>query len=67
VEVWVSLTPEQDDPQFLGQWTLEQRTGPQTFAFPRRPVWGLWLRILSNYGSADFTTLAEFALLPAEM
>ena len=67
VEVWVSLTPEQDDPQLLGRWTLDQRTGPQVFAFPRQPMWALWLRILSNYGSAEFTSLAEFGLLPAQM
>jgi hypothetical protein len=67
VEVWVSLTPDQDDRELLGRWTLEQRTGAQLFVFARRPVWGLWLRILSNYGSAEFTSLAEFALLPAGM
>ena len=63
VEVWTSLTREQEELVPLGRWTLEQRAGPQAFSFPRRAVWGLTLRIHSNHGHATETTLAELALL----
>ena len=63
VEVWTSLTPEQEDLMPLGRWTLEQRAGPQVFSFPRRAIWGLTLRIHSNQGHPTDTTLSEFALL----
>lgn len=63
VEVWASARPG-EDPQRIGAWILEQRTGEQIFGFSRRPVWEVWLRLLSNHGSAEATTLAEFALLP---
>jgi len=63
VEVWALAGPE-EPPQQVGAWSLERRTGAQEFAFPRRRVWEVWLRVLSNHGSAQATTLAEFALLP---
>jgi hypothetical protein len=46
--------------QAVGRWQLAQTAGPQKFTFP--PAHGKWirLRILSNYGSADYTSLDEF-------
>jgi hypothetical protein len=46
--------------QPVGRWQLTQAAGPQKFTFS--PVAGKWirLRILSNYGSTDYTSLDEF-------
>lgn len=67
VEVWVAITFEGlDGPEAirLGRWTLAQTTGAQVFDIPPARVAGARLRVLSNYGSAEYTSLAEFALLP---
>lgn len=63
VEVWALAGPDEPAQQ-VGAWPLERRTGAQEFAFTRRRVWEVWLRVLSNHGGAPSTTLAEFALLP---
>jgi hypothetical protein len=39
-------------------------TQPQAFPIPSARLAGAWLQILSNYGSAEYTSFAEFALLP---
>jgi hypothetical protein len=62
VEVWALPGPD-EPPQQIGAWSLERRTGTQEFSFPRRRVFEVWLRVLSNHGGQS-TTLAEFALLP---
>ncbi len=66
VAVLVSTTADDRDMVLAGQWTLTATTQPQEFAFPRSLVQSVWLRILSNYGSTEYTSLAEFALLPAQ-
>jgi hypothetical protein len=65
VEVWASPTAELNDARRAGSWTLRQTTEPQVFSFTRRRVHMVWLRILTNHGSPEYTSLAEFALLPA--
>ena len=62
VEVWLSIGPDTPDELRAGRWTLSQTTGEQSFAFPRVSVHGVRLRVLSNYGSREYTSLAEFAL-----
>ncbi len=44
----------------LGKWQLRQLDGPQRFTFPVAQSHWLRLRILSNYGSTDYTSLGEF-------
>ncbi|HLH74564.1 MAG TPA: discoidin domain-containing protein [Chloroflexota bacterium] len=44
----------------IGEWQLQQTDGPQRFTFPPTQEKWLRLRILSNYGSQDYTSLAEF-------
>ncbi|HVC34341.1 MAG TPA: hypothetical protein VNL16_12595 [Chloroflexota bacterium] len=44
----------------IGQWQLRQVTGPQRFTFPLAQTHWLRLRVLSNYGSSEYTSLAEF-------
>jgi hypothetical protein len=44
----------------IGRWQLHQVTGPQRFTFPATKSKWLRLRILSNYGSTEYTSLAEF-------
>jgi hypothetical protein len=44
----------------VGQWQLAQTTDPQKFTFPAAPSKWIRLRILSNYGSAEYTSLGEF-------
>jgi hypothetical protein len=72
VEVWISLAPDLSNPTLLARWTLEQMAEPQVFSFSRRPVWSVWLRILSTHATQDASampdaptrvSLAEFALL----
>ncbi len=65
VEVWISLNPDGADAIRVGQWTLVPTTDAQAFPFAPAPVASVRLRILSNYGSAEYTSLAEFAVLPA--
>jgi len=48
----------------MGQWTLAQPTDLQTFPLPPTRVASARLRVLSNYGSGEYVSLAEFALLP---
>lgn len=64
VEVWISLHPDGADPIRLGQWTLGQATGAQEFPCPPTRVASVRLRVVSNYGSSEYASLAEFALLP---
>jgi hypothetical protein len=78
VEIWTSLSPDLSNPTLLARWTLAQTAEPQIFSFSRRPVWSVWLRILSTHAAQDplatqdaptapdttlTVTLAEFALL----
>jgi hypothetical protein len=44
----------------VGQWRLEQVTESQKFTFPVVSAKWLLLRVLSNYGSTDYTSLSEF-------
>jgi hypothetical protein len=44
----------------VGEWTLQPVTGPQRFTFPVAPSKWIRLRVLSNYGSPDYTSLGEF-------
>ena len=44
----------------IGRWQLQQVAGPQKFTFAATPVKWLRLRVLSNYGSSEYTSLAEF-------
>ncbi|MGH2459674.1 MAG: discoidin domain-containing protein, partial [Chloroflexota bacterium] len=44
----------------IGQWQLRPVAGPQKFTFKATPSKWLRLRILSNYGSGEYTSLAEF-------
>ena len=44
----------------IGRWQMAQVDGPQKFTFaPTQTKW-LRLRILSNYGNAEYVSLAEF-------
>ena len=63
VEVWISLSPDGAQAVLVGRWTLAATTEPQEFGFASTPVAHVRLRILSNYGSAEYTSLSEFALL----
>lgn len=44
----------------IGKWQLRQVNGPQKFTFPLAKTKWLRLRILSNYGSTQYTSLGEF-------
>jgi len=44
----------------LGRWELQPKLGPQKFTFPATDAKWLRLRVLSNNGSSDYTSLAEF-------
>jgi len=44
----------------IGRWQLQQVAGPQKFTFAATPAKWLRLRVLSNYGSSEYTSLAEF-------
>lgn len=63
VEAWVALTPDATEAIRVGRWTLAASTEPQTFAFPPARVAQLRVRVLSNHGGTDSTSLAEVALL----
>ncbi len=64
VEVWIALSADGADAIRIGRWTLAQTTDAQEFPLPPTRVASARLRILSNYGSAEYVSLAEFALLP---
>ena len=66
VEVWVARTADaQGEPDLLGRWTLNRTTGQQVFRLESAaPAARARLRVLSNHGSREFTSLAEFALVP---
>lgn len=64
VEVWIALTADGSDAVRLGQWTLDAVVEPQEFPFPPAQVTWVRVRVLSNYGGADSSSLAEVALLP---
>lgn len=63
VDVSVSLTRDFAEPFVLGRWTLRQTAASQEFRVAPAQVSSVRLRILSNHGSAEYTSLAEFALL----
>ena len=65
VEVWLSPAPTEPQTILAGRWTLAQTIEPQSFALSRTLTYGARLRVLSNYGSGEYTSLAEFALLGA--
>lgn len=65
VEVWASPSLDAGAATVVGRWALTQMTAPQVFAFPRRQVHTVRLRVLSNHGSPESTALAEVALLAA--
>jgi len=44
----------------VGEWTAAQTAGPQRFTFTATPGKWIRLRILSNYGSTEYTSLGEF-------
>lgn len=44
----------------VGEWTADQTAGPQRFTFTPTPGKWIRLRILSNYGSTEYTSLGEF-------
>jgi hypothetical protein len=46
--------------QPVGRWQLTQAAGPQKFTFPAARGKWIRLRILSNYGNTDYTSLDEF-------
>lgn len=60
VEVDASTTGPNGPWKPLGQWDLQATPGPQKFTFAATPATYLRLRILSNHGSTDYTSLAEF-------
>lgn len=64
VELWIALGDDWTDAVRVGQWTLSQTTDPQEFPFPATRIGSARVRILSNYGSADYVSLAEIAVLP---
>jgi hypothetical protein len=65
VEVWISLGDDWTEAVRVGQWTLAQTTDVQAFAFAPARIASARVRILSNYGSADYVSLAEIAVLGA--
>jgi hypothetical protein len=65
VEAWASPGLGEGGLALVGRWSLAQTTEAQVFAFGRRQVRTVRLRILSNHGSPQYTTLAEVALLAA--
>ena len=60
VEIDVSTTGPDRGFVKVGEWQLLQTTGPQRFVFPATKEKWIRLRILSNYGSQQYTSLAEF-------
>ena len=44
----------------VGQWDMAQTAGLQRFIFPTTESKWIRLRILSNYGSSDYTSMNEF-------
>jgi hypothetical protein len=66
-ETWVkqfeiAVSNEGPDRGFItvGQWEMAQTAGLQRFTFPTTEAKWIRLRILSNYGSSDYTSLNEF-------
>lgn len=66
-ETWVkqfeiAISSEGPDRGFVtvGQWEMAQTAGLQRFTFPTTEAKWIRLRILSNYGSSDYTSLNEF-------
>jgi|Antgeofumaro1A2B_1029371.scaffolds.fasta_scaffold00808_2 hypothetical protein len=59
-EVLVSLESPYGPWTSVGRWTLEQHAEPQRFTFPKTPARYIMLRIHSNYGYPEYTSLAEF-------
>lgn len=58
----IQVSTEGPDRGFVtvGHWQLQQVEGPQRFTFAPVPSRWTRLRILSNYGSREYTSLAEF-------
>ncbi len=65
VELWVSLQSDWTNEFRIGSWRLAATTEPQEFPFGPAQVASARLRILSNYGDAHQSSLAEFAFLAA--
>ena len=63
VEVWTSPSLDDSSLSYAGRWSLQQTTEAQSFTFGRRQVRSVLLRVISNHGSTDSTSLAEFALV----
>jgi hypothetical protein len=63
VEVWISADPAAPETVLAGRWELAQTTVAQSFVFPPVSMRSVRLRVLSNYGSPEYTSLAEFALV----
>lgn len=61
-EVLLSLESPDGPWQSVGQWTAEQRPEIQRFTFDSLPARFAMLRVLSNYGSREFTSLTSFEL-----
>ena len=61
-EVLLSLESPEGPWQSIGQWTAEQRPEIQRFTFESVPARFAMLRVLSNYGSREFTSLTSFEL-----
>ncbi len=56
-------TESPDGPwQSVGRWTAEQRPEIQRFTFETAPASFAMLRVLSNYGNREFTSLTSFEL-----
>jgi hypothetical protein len=61
-EVLLSAEGPQGPWQSVGRWTAEQRPAIQRFSFESVPAKFAMLRVLSNYGSRDFTSLTSFEI-----
>ena len=61
-EVLLSVESPEGPWQSVGQWTAEQRPENQRFSFESVPARFAMLRVLSNYGSREFTSLTSFEI-----
>jgi hypothetical protein len=59
-EIDVSDTGPDQGFRTVGTYQLAQTAGPQKFTYPPTSAKWIRLRILSNYGSAEYTSLDEF-------
>ena len=58
----VDVSAQDPNPSWvtIGHWQAQQIGGPEHFTFPVTPTKLIRLRILSNYGSTQYTSLGEF-------